>query len=52
MTNKKVPDVIMIYREGLSVPQIKMQLPKMEIPALENMVKKIGDKTNSKNYKP
>jgi hypothetical protein len=42
----------MLYREGLSVPQIKMQLPKMEIPALENTVRKIGDKTGVKNYNP
>jgi hypothetical protein len=42
----------MLYREGLSVPQIKMQLPKMEIPALENTARKIGEKTGQKNYNP
>lgn len=52
MSNKKAPDIIMLYREGLSIPQIKDQIPRMEIPALENMVKKIGEKTNIKNYKP
>lgn len=28
-TNKKVPDLIMLYREGLSIPQIEDQLPRM-----------------------
>lgn len=50
--NKKVPNLIILYREGLSVPQTKAQLPRTEIPALENMIKKIGDKTNTKNYNP
>lgn len=52
LANKKTPDLIIFYREGLSIPQIRMQLPKMDIPALQNMIKKIGDKTGTKNYKP
>lgn len=34
MKNKKVPDTIILYREGLSDPQAKDQLPRSEIPAL------------------
>ena len=50
--NKAVPDLILLYREGLSIPQIRAQLPMMEIPALERMIKKIGDKTKVKDYNP
>lgn len=50
--NKKVPDMIILYREGLSDKQAASQLPRMEIPALDNMVNKIGDKTGVKNYRP
>ena len=52
LANKKTPDSILLYREGLSIPQIKSQLPKMDIPALESMIKKIGEKTGTKNYNP
>ena len=52
LANKKSPDLILLYREGLSIPQIRSQLPRMDIPALENMIKKIGEKTGAKNYKP
>lgn len=34
VNNKKVPDLIILYREGLSIPQTAAQIPKMEIPAL------------------
>lgn len=50
--NKKAPSLILLYREGLSIQQTKNQLPRTEIPALENMIKKIGEKTGIKNYKP
>ena len=50
--NKKVPDTIILYREGLSDVQTKDQLPRMEIPAMEGMVKKIGEKTKVNNYNP
>ncbi len=33
-TNKKVPNLIMLYREGLSDRQTKDQLSRSEIPAL------------------
>ena len=46
------PDVIILYREGLSDAQAKDQLPRSEIPALENMVKIIGSKTNKEDYDP
>lgn len=39
--NKAGPDLIMIYREGLSIPQIQVQL-KPEIDALSSVIKKIG----------
>lgn len=50
--NKKVPDHIILYREGLSVPQTKTQLPKMELPAMYNMIKEIEKKTKTPNYNP
>lgn len=50
--NKKVPDSILIYREGLSNAQAKTQLPTSEIPALEEMTAIIGEKTKTKNYHP
>lgn len=50
--NKTVPDSIIIYREGLSDAQAKTQLTVAEIPALNNMIKVIGDKTKTKNYNP
>lgn len=49
---KKVPDTIILYREGLSDVQTKDQLPRSELPALDNMIKIIGDKTKTPNYKP
>ena len=48
--NKKVPDTIILYREGLSEVQTRDQLPRTEIPALEGMAKKIGEKTEFKDY--
>jgi aubergine-like protein len=50
--NKKVPNLIILYREGLSPMQAQAQLPKTEIPAMEAMIKTIGERTNTKNYKP
>jgi hypothetical protein len=47
-----VPSLILLYREGLSIPQTVSQLPRTEIPALENMVHKIGEKTGTSNYSP
>jgi hypothetical protein len=41
--NKKLPNLIILYREGLSIPQTIVQLPKSEIPALEAMVKKMRE---------
>jgi hypothetical protein len=34
------------------LPQIKAQIPTMEIPALEATIKKIGENTGTKNYNP
>lgn len=50
--NKKIPDLIILYREGLSIPQLQAQLPKMEIPALERMIKQMGEKTKINGYNP
>lgn len=47
-----LPNVIVLYREGLSDQQIKNQLPRTEIPALENMVKIFGERTKTPNYNP
>ena len=49
--NKKGPELIMIYREGLSIQQIERQV-KPEIEALSNVCKKIGQKTGKENYSP
>lgn len=45
-----VPELIMFYREGLSIPQIKCQMP-IFIQALKNMVQKTGVQTQM-NYNP
>lgn len=50
--NKKVPNTIILYREGLSIQQTTAQVSKMEIPALEGMIQEIGAKTKTANYKP
>jgi aubergine len=49
--NKKGPELIMIYREGLSTQQIQRQV-KDELRALNNVIKKIGQKTGNANYNP
>jgi hypothetical protein len=41
MENKEGPSMIMIYREGLSIPQIEVQI-KSEVDALYDVIKKIG----------
>jgi hypothetical protein len=41
----------MIFREGLSLPQIEVQI-KPEIDALTSVIKKIGEKTKKTNYSP
>jgi hypothetical protein len=51
MENKDGPNLIMIFREGLSLPQIEVQL-KPEIDALTSVIKKIGEKTKKANYNP
>lgn len=50
--NRKAPELIILYREGLSIPQTAAQIPKMEIPALEGMIQEIGTKAKIPNYKP
>ena len=50
--SRKVPETIILYREGLSDAQIEDQLPRTELPALHGMVKKIAEKTKTPNYKP
>lgn len=50
--NKKVPGTIILYREGLSIPQTAAQVGKMEIPALNGMIQEIGAKTKTANYNP
>ena len=49
--NKSGPQLIIIYREGLSVQQIQRQV-KGEIDGLRNVIKKIGAKTANPNYNP
>lgn len=49
--NKKGPELILVYREGLSVQQIERQV-KSELEALNNVIKKIGQKTGKENYAP
>lgn len=49
--NKEGPSIIMIYREGLSIPQIQVQI-KPEVDALRDVIKKIGEKTKKPNYNP
>jgi aubergine-like protein len=51
MENKEGPNIIVIYREGLSIPQIEVQL-KPEIDALNSVIKKIAEKTKKANYHP
>ena len=41
----------MIYREGLSKEQTKMQVPG-ELSALKRVIAKIGEKTKTANYNP
>lgn len=50
--NKQVPNLILLYREGLSDQQIKSQLPRTEIPAIENMIKIFGERTKTPNFNP
>ena len=50
--NKKVPKVILLYREGLSDIQAQQQLRYAEIPALEEMMQVISTKTKTPNYRP
>ena len=45
-TSKKMPEVIVLYREGLSDSQIKEQVSRSEVPALETLASKIRQKTN------
>lgn len=47
-----MPDLILLYREGLSIPQSSAQISKMEIPALNSMIQEIGAKTKTASYKP
>jgi aubergine len=49
--NKKGPELIMIFREGLSTQQIERQV-KDELGALNNVIKKIGQKTGNPSYSP
>ena len=44
--------MIILYREGLSDVQAKHQLSASEIPALKNMIDKIGKSTKCENYNP
>lgn len=37
--NKKVPESILLYREGLSIEQTAAQISKMELPAFDAMIK-------------
>ena len=52
MKEKKVPETIIIYLEGMSSPQTLSQLRNTTVPALLNMIKIIGEKTKTKDYKP
>lgn len=49
--NQDGPEVIIVYREGLSIPQIEVQL-KPEIEALNTVIKKIAERTKKPNYNP
>ena len=51
LLNKKGPELIMIFREGLSIRQTERQV-KDELAALNNVTKKIGQKTGNANYNP
>jgi len=50
-SGKQAPEVIIIYREGLSDMQVDKQLP-AEIQAVNNMVTKIADKIKKPDYNP
>lgn len=52
MKEKKVPETIILYHEGMSSPQTLSQLRNTIIPALLSMIKIIGEKTKTKGYKP
>lgn len=52
LANKKLPETIILYREGLSDSQAKDQLSRSEIPALEGMIQIIKEKTQTQNYRP
>ena len=45
------PNLILVYREGLSIPQIKTQVTP-EIEALLHTVKIIGQQVKKKDYRP
>jgi aubergine-like protein len=45
------PSMIMVYREGLSLQQVNVQV-RQELQALENVIEKIAKKTKKPNYKP
>ena len=49
--NKSAPDIIMVYREGLSNTQIKHQV-EPELEALKNAIKRVGEKIKKPNYSP
>lgn len=49
--NKEGPNMIMVYREGLSLPQVDVQV-KQELAALQSVILKIAEKTKKPNYKP
>ena len=49
--NKEGPQLIIVYREGLSIQQTEKQV-KGELDALYNVIKKIGVKTKKENYAP
>ena len=51
LANKAGPESIIVFREGLSVEQIKTQV-KNEVAALKSVVKIIGDKIGKENYNP
>ena len=46
------PDIIIIYREGLTEKQAEDQLKISEIPAVKNMIKKVGKATKCEDYDP
>jgi aubergine-like protein len=49
--NKQGPELIIVYREGLSIQQIERQV-KGELAALDRVIEKIGEKTKRPDYKP